>query len=109
MKPEHISGRGTTKSTTMSVKGALNRWVTIHGNAGVANPETAVTGHDRAAVQPASDEVAVLCWCERSTVWVPQAVARAGSTLACGTKRCAGPNGEREVGERTKRYAKGTR
>lgn len=80
----------------------------LHGSAGLQDPALAVTPANRVAA-PDCDELAVLCWCGKRSVWVPQAEA-GFSTLSCGRRSCVEPRtGEQVVGELVPHGKKGSR
>lgn len=88
---------------------ATNLYVRTHGDGDGGHPADAAYEFDR-AVAPACDELAVLCWCGRSSVWVPQRLAGFG-TLSCGSRKCFDPTTgvAGAIGERVPHGNKGRR
>lgn len=103
--------RANDKPGRVAATKLINRWVDTQGTLHEANVEATVVGETESgrAYEPTCDEVAMRCWCERSSVWVPQSFVRAGKTLSCGTRPCLELSPDGEVGERATEKQKGQR
>lgn len=61
------------------------RWYTPHQHKAI---DVTALSHRKLYERAAPETLAVLCWCQMQTVWVPRATIMACSTESCGEAWC---------------------